>query len=296
MDYRKVVDRIKWTFLNEHKFILKKYIEEFKKDDEYFADYYNFWMVEDNGDKPPTIFHVASPFDTISKKDPQHALVWNDGKVILNIEYADYAAMRTGAMDAIVLEVSGVKSLIGKKILILGTGRTAKWSVKVTKEIFKDFSEIAYINSTNTSDQKFEKFCMDLGVIAKVGGRDRISTYDYISCHTNSKDPVLNSELMKNIKKGCIITTFVSSPGSREIDDSFYTDRANVVIDWEKNMFRAHEISSMVEKGELNKENIITLRDLLEGKRNLEDKDFTVFRFLGTPMQNLAVLKILLGE
>lgn len=282
--------------LHEDNFQMKKIIEEFPRDEKFLANYYNYMILEDRGEQAPYLYHVMSPYGIISDKAPQHALVWNNGEVILNIDYTEYTNIQTGAMDAISLEVSGVKSLNGKKTLIFGTGKTARWSVKVTKEMFKDFSEIEYINSTNTGDQKFEDFYMDLGVIAKVGSTNRISTYDFIFCHTNSKNPVLNSELMNNIRKKGIITTFVSSPGSREIDDSFFNYKANVVIDWSNNILRAHEINRMVEKGELSKENIITLRDLLEEKRNFEDKDFTVFRFLGTPMQNLAVLKILLGE
>lgn len=50
----------------------------------------------------------------------------------------------------------------------------------------------------------------------------------------------------------------------------------------------------MIAQNILKRESIIYLKDLISGEQKLEDESYTIFRSLGTPMQNLAVLKILM--
>lgn len=197
--------------------------------------------------------------------------------------------MRTGAMDSIALKISNVTSLADKKILLFGTGRTAKWSVKCMKVMFPDLQTVHYINSSNSKSEEFETFAAELGVEAEVGNKADLSTFDVIICHTNAQEPILSTDDIPNIKSAAIITTFLGSDKPHgEVADAFYSSTANVVLDWDQNLKLAKDIN----RSDLAEGEILYLADLLSGKNTLDgSKKYTVFRFLGTPMQNLGVLK-----
>lgn len=296
MNYQKLVSKIKWMFINEHNFQIKKIVQEFTRDNEFIADYFNYIMLEDRNHLPPLLYHVMSPYDVISTKSPQQAIVWNDGKAVLNIDFTEYSDMRTGAMDTIGLQTYGVLTMEDKNLLIFGTGNIAKWAIRILKDSFKDLTKIEYINSRNCRDEEFELFCTELGIESVVGSKTNLSNYDFILCHTSSKSSIIKKEDIANIKNGCVITNFTSLPNSSEVADEFYSENANVVLDWNSNLERAHEINRMVEQGSLSKDSILVLKDLLKSNKRIQHKDYTVFRFMGTPMQNLAILKLLLED
>ena len=290
---KRIVGNITNVLVNEDQYELRKSVEKFHKDEKFLGDFVNFLMVDKNAN-PPIFYSVASPYDLLSKKDPQHALVWQDGILLLNTDYTNLAALRTGAMDTIALQAMGVVTLKYKKVLLFGTGGTAKWSIHILKTFFDDLVEIDYINSTKTTAVDFEKYLASFGVSGKIGDLDKIGEYDIIICHTNANQPVLTISKLEDLKKGVIITTFLGSDKEHgEIDTEFYSERGNVILDWKKNLKLAKDI----QKSNLATEKIIFLKDILEKSvASSKDKDYTIFRFLGTPMQNLGVLQVLLEE
>jgi ornithine cyclodeaminase/alanine dehydrogenase-like protein (mu-crystallin family) len=287
---KEIVSNIENAFINEDNYELKKVVEDLHDgDNNFLGDFVSFLMVDKNSN-PPTFYFVASPYDLISKKDPQHALVWQGGDLLLNTDYTDFAAMRTGAMDSIALKLCSINSLAKKRVLLFGTGRTAKWSLKILKVIFDDLAEVNYINSTNNRSEEFETFCNEIGINALVGSKDDLKNYDIILCHTNAREPVLQVEDLDKIKKGTIITTFIGSTEHGEVADEFYNEEANIVLDWEKNLKVAKDIL----RSKTPESSILLLRELLTDEKSLfKDRKYTVFRFVGTPMQNLGVLQAL---
>ncbi len=291
---KEVLENIQKAFFDEDRYELRKSIDDIvDQNQKFLGDFFNYLMV-DKLATPPIFYLVVSPYDLISNKGPQHALVWQGGELLLNTDYTDYAAMRTGAMDTIAMKSCKVDSLKHKKILLFGTGRTAKWSLQVLKAVYEDLNEIYYINSTDSKSEEFEAYALELAVNALVGTKEELESYDIILCHTNAKEPVLSKNDMQKIKKGAIITTFIASTEHGEVADEFYSEEANVVLDWEKNIKIAKDIS----RSKIPATDIIFLQDLLSvgetAKKTLDkEKKYTIFRFVGTPMQNLGVLRTL---
>lgn len=291
---KEILASIEDVFVNENDYELRKTVQEINDDSgKFLGDFVSFLMV-DKKSSPPVFYSVNSPYDLVSKKDPQHALAWQDGKLLINTDYTDYAAMRTGAMDSIALKISNISTLKDKKILIFGTGKTAKWSVKILKVAFEDLETVNYINSTNTTSEEFEAFTAEIGVKAMAGSKANLSDYDVIICHTNAQESVLKAEEINSIKVGAIITTFIGSDKVHgEVADEYYSSDANIVLDWQKNLSLAKDI---VRSGTAETD-IMFLNDLLSKKVSLDSsKKYTVYRFLGTPMQNLGVLRELSNQ
>ena len=102
IDLKVLANEIEKNFVEQDKYVFEKKVTEFKVEDAFVGDIINFLMF-DGSTNPPTFYEVSTPFDLVSKKAPQHALVFRDGKCTFQTDYTDYAAMRTGLMDALTL-------------------------------------------------------------------------------------------------------------------------------------------------------------------------------------------------
>ncbi len=211
-------DKIVETFLNQDQYLLVKEVPEFKQNGVLIGDWFSYLMC-DPTTNPPTFYEVTSPYDLVSKKAPQHALVFQDGKCILQTDYTDYVAMRTSVLDALLLTYLGVTSLADKKVLICGTGRFASWSIQSLKAYFPELDEVAYLTKQNP-DQAFEKLATSLGVKTVHTIERNPSGFDIILCHTNAEESIFTDPSL--IKQGAILTGFLSSTQYGEFADAFY--------------------------------------------------------------------------
>ncbi len=288
---------IKNIFLNQEKFIFDKYVPEFTWEGKFFGYYYNSIMIEPLGDKPPIFYHSLSPFDIVSHKAPDQAVVFQDGKVLLNIDFANYVNQRTGIMDALLLQTLGIKTLTKKNILFIGTGKVATCSLTSLKALYPDM-ELAYFLNSRGHAEEFVTVGKEVGVEIKEGNLSDINVYDFIFCHADPKEIILTTDMKKQIKKGAVITSFITTAGQAEVaDDYFDTENANVIIDWDKTLETGADIKRLVEKGILPADKMIRLKDLFAEKTKLNSNaHYTLYRSHGTPMQNLAMLKLLLEK
>ncbi len=284
---------IRQAFVDISKYKLDKYVPEFPQDGKYFADCFNIIIVETRGDQPPVFYHTFSPYDIISKKAPDQALVFSGGELLLNINFAPYITVRTGAMSPLVLQALGVDKLAGR-LLLVGAGGVASQALLALKEQYPDFNEVSYL-ALSGQKASFEAFAAEQGVNASLANLDDIGLYDYIICHSSAESPVLTAEMKSKIKPGAFIASFISE-SSRELAKEYYdTNEANVIIDWEKTIKEAPELNEAVDAKLADPDKLISLHDLFTGDKKPDaEKRYTVYRSHGTPMQNLAVLKFLL--
>lgn len=263
----KILKNIKHVFVNEDLYGFDKHLWEYKPQSKFLGDVVIFSMAE--ATNPPTFYFVISPYDEASKKAPQQALIFKNGKLIFDEDYTNLAAMRTGAMDTLVLQVLGITNLTDKQILMFGRGKTATWSQQFLDHSYPNHPNITFVH-TETPKGSFD-----------------ISQFDIIICHTNTKEFLLSANDRNKIKPGAIITNYISQELNTEVAPSFFNfDEANVVIDWKPNLARTSEIKP--------DDRLVQFKNLLNGSQILDDKKkYSIFRFIGTPLQNLAVLKAL---
>lgn len=296
--FQQLGEKIKEIFLTQSKYKFAKHIQEFFDGDTFLGDYWTFYMFEPLKDKPPIMYSVLTPYDMVAKKAPEQALVFCDGKVILNRDFTDDNYMRTGIMDALVLKSLGINTVDDKKILYFGTGNVAKMSLKALKIYFPEVREISVINKRG-DDADFVALGKEQGVTVIFTSKDILNQFDVIFCHTPSgAGNILTKDDKNKIKKGAVITTFVSTPGNAELAEELYnTEKADIVIDWEESIDGTKELKSSVEKGIAVKEKLITLEKLFSGDFSKNpNAEYTLYRSTGTPMQNLASLKLILGK
>lgn len=297
VESKKLLIEIQKVFINQDKYIFDKYVPEFDVDGKFLGDCYNITIVEPKDTNPPRFYHTFSPFDVISNAAPDRALVFENGELLLNIDFTHLIKERTGAMDSVILLNCGVDSTRGKKVLYLGSGGTAQASLKILKTHFPELSEIDCINNSNDL-ARFKEFAKQLGVKVAKGSYDQIEEYDYIFCHTSTEKTLLTENALQRIKKGAIITSFISSTEHGEVADEFYDpENANIIVDWQQTLKSAKDLARAIQKGQTHETEIIFLRDLFNKTQQIDmRKKYTIYRSVGTPMQNLAVLRLLLEE
>ncbi|HVF69909.1 MAG TPA: hypothetical protein VNA13_05085 [Xanthomonadales bacterium] len=295
--YKELAAKIKDVFINQDQYKMFKHVEEFKTGNKFLGDYFIFVIFESRGDKPPTFYTVCSPFDLVTEKAPEQALVFENGELILNTDFSHYTSVRTGLMDTLVVQSVGNTDLKDKSILYIGTGKIAIESIKGLKEFFPELDQVDFYNQTKDS-KEFGDACKKLNINTRFAELDNIGKYDFIFCHTSSQEPVLTEEHKKLLKKGVLITTFVSSSEKGEVEYGFYdTSRANVLMDLDSTPIVAKELQVAIDKEIADVRKIGILKDLFENKFSLNPNAlYTIYRSTGTPMQNVAVLKLLLNR
>ncbi|HUQ84697.1 MAG TPA: hypothetical protein VM077_00080 [Candidatus Limnocylindrales bacterium] len=295
--YTDLAAKIKDIFINQEKYKFFKHVEEFKEGSKFLGDYFIFVIFESRGDQPPTFYTVCSPYDMVTKKAPEQAMVFENGKIILNIDFTQQTIMRTGIMDSLIVKSLGNMSLENKKVLYLGTGNIAEESLKALKEFFPELSKVWFLNTSKLAG-KFGKVAGELGIEAQYDDLENIGEYDFIFCHTSAQEPVLTEEYLSKIKQAALITSFISSTEKGEVDEAFYdTEIANVIMDYDLTPVVAKELKAAMDANKADKGKIILLKHLFENKFSLNpNAKYTIYRSAGTPMQNVAVLKLLLNR
>ncbi|MBP7846395.1 MAG: hypothetical protein KA007_03060 [Candidatus Pacebacteria bacterium] len=291
MEYSKLINKLQEVFLKQADYFFDKHVPEFIKDGNFLGDYFNQIAVEPLGEKPPRFYHTFSPFDVISNKSPHYAVVFENGEQLLNIEFDRYVSMRTAAMNAVLLKVLGINDLSKKKVLIFGSGKIATEAVKILASEFS-LKEIDVISKSGDLTKLTNSI---KNVSIKSGNVDNLSGYDLIICHTKTEKPLISEKNIQNIKHGAILTSFISSTEHGEFAEEIYDEtRANIITDWDKTILGAKDLQRAQEKGLFIEP--MYLQDLLNKQTIDNNKQYTVYRSTGTPIQNLAVLKLLLEK
>ncbi|MFO0920598.1 MAG: hypothetical protein U0451_02915 [Candidatus Saccharimonadales bacterium] len=292
MNYAQLLASIKQTFIDQDNYFFDKHVPEFARDGKFLGDYFNQLAVEPLGDKPPRFYHTFSPFDVISNKAPHYAVVFEAGEQLLNIEFDGYVSRRTAAMSAVVLQALGVSSLADKKVLLFGSGKIATESAKIlASELMLTSIDVI----TRSGDlTKIKAATADSNLSISAGNTNNIGQYDVIIAHTQTVEPLFSNEQLANIKQGAFLASFISSTEHGEFPDEVYdSETANIITDWEQTLVGAKDLKRALDAGQFDKQDLIYLNDLFTSKTIDQNKQYTVYRSTGTPIQNLAALKLL---
>lgn len=295
IDLKQLGEQIKRVFLEQDNYVFSKKVVEFESGGKFGGDFVTFVMI-DPSSTPPTFYEVTSLFDLISGKAPQQALVFRDGDCVFNADYTDYAAMRTGIMDGIVLAQTQKNKHV--KVLLFGSGKTASWSVRGLAALTPWITQVDYFSKSGKKGP-FERLGQKAGIalMYREDWRKQLSEYDVIICHTNAAGPILTATDVASVRSGVQIHSFIGSTEHGELADEFYAEQAEVVSDWPKILDDNKIMQRAVSTGGVKSDSIVYLKQFFAVNYRLkQDVPYTIFQFGGTPIQNLAVLQLLTKE
>lgn len=293
MDYTQLISSLTKIFLTQDRYLFDKHVPEFESGGRFLGDCFVQTTVEPKEDKPPRFYHHFSPFDVISTKSPERLLVYEAGELLLDIDFTDYVTLRTAAMSTVVLKGVGMNTLKNKRVLVFGGGKIANVAIKILASQL-ELQEVDVVTRSGNLTA-LESELGNTGVRVSAGDINKSSDYDVIICHTNTESPLLQGDQLKQIKPGAFLASFISSTEHGELPDSAYDGhRANIIVDWDKTVLGAKDMQRAQASGLFVEGALITVRDLLQTKKVDLNKQYTVYRSTGSPIQNLAVVKELL--
>ncbi|MES2630437.1 MAG: hypothetical protein V4611_00565 [Patescibacteria group bacterium] len=275
LKYKDLADSIKNVFLNSSISFDKKITKYSNEQNDYIADQIWFNAAEEVDGKPPIVYSVVTPWDSVSNTAPQHAIVFQGGEVIANKDFTHFADQRTAIMGSITLNYVALEQ---KNILIYGCGKIARCSVAALSELHQ-VDSITYTNRRGHSSDEFEEYCSSVGVNASFSSAPELSKYNVVLLHTDASSPIFTKEMSSSLSTPAIVASFKTE----ELDSEL-----TVANDTQ---FQIRNLDSELEK--LNAKNSISLQRLFSASEDLK-QDLIVYSSGGSTQQNVAVLKLLI--
>jgi len=236
----------------------------------------------------PRFYWIIGTLDTVSGKTQRHVIVIQDGKTILNTPYKFYFEMRTGAMDALLLNTLAVKLKSGRSIAF-GTGNVSLWSIYFLKALNREL-KIIDIVTNNGFDNDFYHACRQIGVRVNFVDQSKVylRNYNLIMCHSSHTKPLVNQGA---IAPGTVITSYTSIH-EFEIDLSFLSNpKVTLIYDCKKN------ISKLTNKNPLTiLPKQVLLHELINNQSQVNINGITIFSAPGTPIQDFGLCKYLIEK
>lgn len=293
LDFIDLGNYIKDVFLNKERYQVNKNVPTFYKEGKYVGDFFNFTMLELAGNgKPPIFYHNYSPYDVISSKTTDYAAIFQNGERLADFKFDPYLVQRTAVMTSLIVKSLNL-DISDKKILFIGTGRIAQKDLESLKVYFPKLKQVYFLNNSGRSSEAFTSLAGSMNIKALSAKLKDISEFDLIICHTNSKTPVITDDLISSIKRGALITSFSSEDFTELSSGVFDGTKADIIVDWSQTIDEVPELKEAIQIGICQKDDIIYLKDLfLDKKHPRKDKQYSVYRSHGTPMQNLAAMKL----
>jgi ornithine cyclodeaminase/alanine dehydrogenase-like protein (mu-crystallin family) len=290
MNYTHVLSLIRDAFIHQGTFSGSKKIIEFHDADGKFQwDIYNFYIREQIANGEPRYYCINAPYDMTWKDSPQQALVFESGRLIFSTDFTESVRVRTGAMDAIFLQSLGITSLCDKKILMVWSGGTAKYSYLFLQDTYADIWSIAYTNRS-WAHAEFEA----LGDLHYIKNPD-LGKYDIILLHAHVSEPYLWSWDLDAIKPGTIITSYGGMTPERDIHSDFFTSERSIVVDMTANIDNLKPLKTAIERSQIQADEVIDLGSQLSKQGiSYDPSKITICISWGTYIQNIAMMKYMM--
>lgn len=308
LDKEKLVELIKEKFLNIEDYKYHRVLQDYRDNEGNFIGD-NFWesTFKLSEGESPTIYEITGPYDIVSKKYAYVARVFKDGDMVYQFD------MRAGNAQRVAAIVWGYLSELNlnsaergkpKRVLLIGPGNINRHVLEYLVHFMPELENVDYYHYKEAKPE-FEKFAQELGVGAKFVSEIDYTAYDTFISAVNGKEPVVDVENFKKIKPGSVFVS-LSTTGANDLHPEIYgLDTVNLFFDYEGTKTFTEDMRTANEKGYL--ENVIYYTDVLRkqiapmpmaGRKSAPavDEKVNVLRLTGTPMQNIAVIEMMLAK
>ncbi|MBU0975577.1 hypothetical protein KJ918_02155, partial [Patescibacteria group bacterium] len=144
LDKDKLVEQIKDKFLNLKQYKYKRILAGFLDENgNYLGDNFFETTFKFQDPKPPVVYEISGPFDSVSNKFAGIARVFYEAELMFEYDHVGGINQRTAAMTlAYLLEL---KHKV-QNILIFGPGKVSTQVVDYLKHFNKDLAKIDYVH------------------------------------------------------------------------------------------------------------------------------------------------------
>jgi ornithine cyclodeaminase len=185
-----------------------------------------------------------------------------------------------------------------QRLLIVGTGRLAPWMARSHVALQPELSHVEVWGRNADAAEDVVEALREEGIDAEVALdlRSAVEKADLISCATTSREPLVRGAWLREGVHLDLVGAF--RPDMREADDDAIL-RARVFVDTRAGaLSEAGDLTQPIERGLITREHVVAeLAQLLRGEvpGRASDDDVTLFKSVGTALEDLAAARLVAG-
>lgn len=295
LNKEELVEKIREKFMNLDDYMYQRKLFEFiDEKGNYLGDNFFETTFKFQNPKPPIVYEITGPYDSVSKSFAAVARVYYKSKLIFQYDHNDGIAQRTAAMTW--LYIDALKHKVNN-ILIYGPGLISTNIADYLKYFNPGLKSIDYVHHSIPSEL-FEKNLNKFGVEANFVKEPDLSKYDTVIMATTTKKYCITKENIEQLKPNTVVVSLCTTSAIGEIEPEVYgLDNVQLFLDYELTRTFTVEMKKANKMGCIRNE--VYLKDVIEGSNRVYlnqpvgDK-VKIIRLTGTPMQNIAVIEMML--
>ena len=238
------------------------------------------------------------PENTTNNMNAVHANYFlvnaNDGKPVAVMDGTELTLRRTACASALAADYLVNKNV--DTLLMIGTGNLAPHMIKAHC-VVRNYSRILI---WGRNEEKAERLALSLNikdkeVLAKNDIKEALNVADVISCATLTQKPLIMGDWIKPGQHLDLVGAF--TPDMAEADSKAIAKSKVVVDTYEGALSESGELINALKEGRIKKEHILSdLRELVleEKKIRKDSNDITLFKSVGTALEDLAAAELVI--
>ena len=199
--------------------------------------------------------------------------------------------LRTAAVSALAADLLTPKS--AAVLLMVGTGALAKYLIEGHLSV-RRYKSVLIWGRDPRKAAEIAKQCANLDCHVEIA-RDlerAVRSADVISCATSSNQALVIGAWLKPNSHIDLVGSF--KPGMRESDDDCLR-HAYIIVDTLDALLESGDLMGPLQAGVVEKDEVRTLKEVIEGSRKSEPQTQTVFKSIGVALADLAAAEHLLA-
>ena len=238
------------------------------------------------------------PENTTNNMNAVHANYFlvnaNDGKPVAVMDGTELTLRRTACASALAADYLVKKNV--DTLLMIGTGNLAPHMIKAHC-VVRNYSRILI---WGRNEEKAERLALSLNIkdkeiLAKNDLKEALNVADVISCATLTQKPLIMGDWIKPGQHLDLVGAF--TPDMAEADSKAIAMSKVVVDTYEGALSESGELINALKEGRIKKEHILSdLRELVleEKKIRKDSNDITLFKSVGTALEDLAAAELVI--
>ena len=238
------------------------------------------------------------PENTTNNMNAVHANYFlmnaNDGKPVAVMDGTELTLRRTACASALAADYLVNKNV--DTLLMIGTGNLAPHMIKAHC-VVRNYSRILI---WGRNEEKAERLALSLNIkdkeiLAKNDLKEALNVADVISCATLTQKPLIMGDWIKPGQHLDLVGAF--TPDMAEADSKAIAKSKVVVDTYEGALSESGELINAIKEGRIKKEHILSdLRELVleEKKIRKDSNDITLFKSVGTALEDLAAAELVI--
>ena len=218
----------------------------------------------------------------------------NDGKPVAVMDGTELTLRRTACASALAADYLVKKNV--DTLLMIGTGNLAPHMIKAHC-VVRNYSRILI---WGRNEEKAKRLALSLNIkdkeiVAKNDLKEALNVADVISCATLTQKPLIMGDWIKPGQHLDLVGAF--TPDMAEADSKAIAMSKIVVDTYEGALSESGELINALKEGRIKKKHILSdLRELVLEEKDIrkDSNDITLFKSVGTALEDLAAAKLVI--